>query len=101
MAHISGGYSSIWSSRQAFLAPGDELSAADREADWYDFLVSRRWCFVGTPDAVAEQLSAYEAEGIEHVVGYWALPFMTFDQMMASQKLLADEVMPRFTGSTS
>jgi alkanesulfonate monooxygenase SsuD/methylene tetrahydromethanopterin reductase-like flavin-dependent oxidoreductase (luciferase family) len=101
MAHISGGYSSIWSSRQAFLAPGDELSAADREADWYDFLVSRQWCFVGTPDAVAEQLSAYQAEGIEHVVGYWALPFMTFDQMMASQKLLADEVMPRFTGSTS
>jgi alkanesulfonate monooxygenase SsuD/methylene tetrahydromethanopterin reductase-like flavin-dependent oxidoreductase (luciferase family) len=97
MEHVMGGVSSTWRGRQAFLGPDEELTDADRSSDWFDFLNRHEWCFVGTPDHVAERLLKFEQElGCRHVVFYWALPLLSYEQIMGSMKLFADEVMPRF-----
>jgi alkanesulfonate monooxygenase SsuD/methylene tetrahydromethanopterin reductase-like flavin-dependent oxidoreductase (luciferase family) len=89
-----------WGSRKAFLATDEEISEADLDLDWFDFLDRCGWCLVGTPAEVAEKLGRFESElGCHHIVNYWAIPLIRFDQMMASQRLFADEVMPRFSSS--
>ncbi len=92
------GKSPSWDGRKAFLATDEEISDADLEAEWFDFLNHRGWCLVGTPDEVTEKLMRFESDlGCTHIVNYWAIPLIGFDQMMASQKLFADEVMPSFS----
>jgi alkanesulfonate monooxygenase SsuD/methylene tetrahydromethanopterin reductase-like flavin-dependent oxidoreductase (luciferase family) len=96
MDHVLG-LTSQWGGRKAFLAKDEELAERDLELDWYDFLLSRGWCLVGTPDDVTAQLKRFEDElGIDHLVKYWALPLVTHEQMMDSMRLFAREVMPNF-----
>jgi alkanesulfonate monooxygenase SsuD/methylene tetrahydromethanopterin reductase-like flavin-dependent oxidoreductase (luciferase family) len=99
MEHITGGaVSTTWRGRQAFLGPDEELTDADRGDDWFDFLNRHGWCFVGTPEHVTEQLERLERElDIHHLAFYWALPLLTYEQVMASMRLFADEVMPHFS----
>jgi alkanesulfonate monooxygenase SsuD/methylene tetrahydromethanopterin reductase-like flavin-dependent oxidoreductase (luciferase family) len=87
-----------WNSRKAFLATDEELSDADLELDWFDFLNDRGWCLVGTPEEVTERLRRFESElGCHHLVNYWAIPLISFERMMESQRLFADKVMPQFS----
>jgi alkanesulfonate monooxygenase SsuD/methylene tetrahydromethanopterin reductase-like flavin-dependent oxidoreductase (luciferase family) len=91
------GKSPSWNSRKAFLGSDEELTDADLELDWFDFLDGRGWCLVGTPEEVVEKLRRFERElDVHHLVNYWAIPLIRFDQMMESQRLFADEVMPEF-----
>jgi alkanesulfonate monooxygenase SsuD/methylene tetrahydromethanopterin reductase-like flavin-dependent oxidoreductase (luciferase family) len=100
MEHVTGGVSATWRGRKAFLATEEELSDADTGDDWFDFLNRHEWCFVGTPEFVTERLKKFEAElGCEHLVLYWALPLLTYEQIMGSMRLFADEVMPHFSGA--
>jgi alkanesulfonate monooxygenase SsuD/methylene tetrahydromethanopterin reductase-like flavin-dependent oxidoreductase (luciferase family) len=97
MEHVTGGVSSTWQGRQAFLGPDEELTDQDRRDDWFDFLNRHEWCFVGTPEHVVEQLQKFERElDLHHVVFYWALPLLSFEQIMGSMRLFADAVMPHF-----
>jgi alkanesulfonate monooxygenase SsuD/methylene tetrahydromethanopterin reductase-like flavin-dependent oxidoreductase (luciferase family) len=94
--HIVG-LTAAWAGRKAFLASDEELTDEALEQDWFDFLNDRGWCLVGTPEQVTEQLKRFESElGCKHLINYWALPLIEFDQMIASTKLFADEVMPHF-----
>ena len=96
MEHVTG-LTPAWDGRRAFLASTEEVTEKDLEVDWYDFLNDRGWCFVGTPEEVTERLKRFESElGCNHFVNYWAMPGIEFEQMMASVKLFADEVMPHF-----
>jgi alkanesulfonate monooxygenase SsuD/methylene tetrahydromethanopterin reductase-like flavin-dependent oxidoreductase (luciferase family) len=97
--HIMG-LTPSWNGRKAFLASHEEPTEADTQAEWYDFLKKYDWCLVGTPAEVTEQLKRFETElGCEHFVAYWALPLISFEQMSASTRLFADEVMPNFASS--
>lgn len=99
MEHITGGaVSATWRGRQAFLGPEEELTDADRSDDWFDFLNRHGWCFVGTPEHVTEQLERLERElDVHHLAFYWALPLLTYEQVLTSMRLFADEVMPHFS----
>jgi alkanesulfonate monooxygenase SsuD/methylene tetrahydromethanopterin reductase-like flavin-dependent oxidoreductase (luciferase family) len=98
LEHIVG-KTRAWNGRKAFLGEVEEMTDADLELDWYDFLNGRGWCLVGTPEEVVEKLKRFESElGCNHIVNYWALPLIRFDQWMSSSKLFAEEVMPHFSG---
>jgi alkanesulfonate monooxygenase SsuD/methylene tetrahydromethanopterin reductase-like flavin-dependent oxidoreductase (luciferase family) len=97
LEHISG-LTAAWDGRKAFAGSTEELSQADVECDWFDFLNRHGWCFVGSPDTVTERLKRFESElGCQHLVKYWALPLIDFEQFKASTSLFAEEVMPHFT----
>ena len=86
-----------WNGRKAFLASYEE-DEDDGKNDWYDFLKEHDWCLVGTPEEVTDKLKRFEAElGMEHLILYWAMPGVNFEQMTASVKLFADKVMPNFS----
>jgi alkanesulfonate monooxygenase SsuD/methylene tetrahydromethanopterin reductase-like flavin-dependent oxidoreductase (luciferase family) len=99
MEHVTGGaVSATWRGRQAFLGPDEELTDADRSDDWFDFLNRHGWCFVGTPEHVTEQLERLERElEVHHLAFYWALPLLTYEQVMGSMRLFAEKVMPHFS----
>jgi alkanesulfonate monooxygenase SsuD/methylene tetrahydromethanopterin reductase-like flavin-dependent oxidoreductase (luciferase family) len=99
LEHITGGaVSATWRGRQAFLGPDEELTDADRDDDWFDFLNRRGWCLVGTPEHVTEQLERFERElDVHHIAFYWALPLLGYEKAMGSMRLFADEVMPHFS----
>ena len=91
-----------WLGRQALIASHEELTEEDRNCDWYDFFQRREQIFVGTPESVTELLKKYESElGAEHLVFYWSMPHLRFDQVTASVKLFADKVMPNFSEGDS
>jgi alkanesulfonate monooxygenase SsuD/methylene tetrahydromethanopterin reductase-like flavin-dependent oxidoreductase (luciferase family) len=97
LKHISG-LTPAWNGRKAFQASYEELTDADIEMDWFDFLNDRGWCLVGSPELVTEKLKWFQSElGCEHLVKYWALPLIDFDQWKQSTRLFADEVMPHFS----
>jgi alkanesulfonate monooxygenase SsuD/methylene tetrahydromethanopterin reductase-like flavin-dependent oxidoreductase (luciferase family) len=86
-----------WNSRKAFLATDEQFTEADLALDWFDFLNDRGWCLVGTPTEVTDRLRRFEEElDCHHIVNYWAIPLIRFEQMMESQKLFAERVMPQF-----
>jgi alkanesulfonate monooxygenase SsuD/methylene tetrahydromethanopterin reductase-like flavin-dependent oxidoreductase (luciferase family) len=102
MEHVTGGVSATWRGRQAFLGPEEELTGADRNDDWFDFLNRHGWCLVGTPEHVAEQLERFEDElGCRHLALYWALPLLRYEQVLGSMELFADKVMPRFAAEAA
>jgi alkanesulfonate monooxygenase SsuD/methylene tetrahydromethanopterin reductase-like flavin-dependent oxidoreductase (luciferase family) len=87
-----------WVGRERILASYEELTERERTCDWYDFLKGRGWIFVGTPEEVTELLKRYESElGAEHLIAYWGLPGISFEQQVESTKLFADKVMPHFS----
>ena len=65
--------------------------------DWFDFLVRKEHCHVGTPDYVTERLQKFaETLHCDHMVLFWALPLVTFAEYRQSLELFAEKVMPRF-----
>ena len=101
---LFGGYHGIdaWLGRRAAVASYEELTDEDRECDWYDFFQRHDQIFVGTPESVTEKLKRYESElGAEHLVMYWSMPHISFEQVTDSVKLFADKVMPNFAASDS
>lgn len=81
--------------RKAML--GKELKQSDLESDDFDFAVNNKMLMVGTPNDVAEQIQAYRDEiGLEHYQLFPSIPFMSFEQAMASLELFGTQVMPQF-----
>ena len=87
-----------WIGRKAMLASWEEMTDADMNDDWFDFLKRKDQILVGTPEEVTETLQRYEQEaGADHLVQFWAMPGITIEQMMESLQLFADDVMPNFS----
>jgi alkanesulfonate monooxygenase SsuD/methylene tetrahydromethanopterin reductase-like flavin-dependent oxidoreductase (luciferase family) len=90
-----------WLGRKAMLASTEALRPEEEKCDWYDFLLGRNQCFVGSPAQVTEQLKRYEQElGAQHLIMYWAFPKMDFEQQVESIRLFADKVMPNFSATS-
>jgi alkanesulfonate monooxygenase SsuD/methylene tetrahydromethanopterin reductase-like flavin-dependent oxidoreductase (luciferase family) len=83
--------------RKLFLAKDEALDADDLACEWFDFLVKHGHVHVGTPEYVTERLKRFQSElGCEHIVLFWALPLVTFEQYRQGLTLFADKVMPNF-----
>jgi alkanesulfonate monooxygenase SsuD/methylene tetrahydromethanopterin reductase-like flavin-dependent oxidoreductase (luciferase family) len=89
--------SDLEAARRAFLAKDEVLESDDLDIDWFDYLVRRDHCHVGTPEYVTDRLKKFSAElNCEHFVLFWAVPLVTFEEYRNSLTLFADKVMPKF-----
>ena len=85
--------------RQSFLNAGETLGAADRDADWFDFLQSKDMIWVGTPEYVAEKIHKYrETVGLEHIMLLQQFPGLRIEKILASMERFGTHVVPRFQG---
>jgi len=83
--------------RRLFMASDEKLVPQDLTDDWFDFLVRHGHCHVGTPDYVTDRIRWVADElGCNHVVLFWAVPLVTFEEYRQSLTLFADRVMPNF-----
>jgi len=86
-----------WIGRERILASYEELTDWERTCDWYDFVKARELAFIGSPEEVTELLKRYESDlAAEHLIAYWGLPGIGFEQVVESTKLFAEKVMPHF-----
>ena len=78
-----------WIGRKAMLASWEEITDADMNDDWFDFLKRKEQILVGTPAEVTETLQRYEQEaGADHLVQFWAMPGITIEQMFCESAAL-------------
>ena len=83
--------------RKTMMAKSESLTDAEMEEDWFDFLTKRGQLLAGTPESVAEGIDKWRSElNCQHVTLYWALPNLTYAEVMRSLYLFAEQVMPRF-----
>jgi alkanesulfonate monooxygenase SsuD/methylene tetrahydromethanopterin reductase-like flavin-dependent oxidoreductase (luciferase family) len=83
--------------RRSFLAADEALEPRDLTDDWFDFLVRKEHCHVGTPDYVTDRLRKFAGDvKCDHMVLFWALPLITFEQYRDCLNLFAEKVMPEF-----
>lgn len=83
--------------RRSYLDEGEELTAADRDGDWYDFLFAHDIIWVGTADYVAEKIEQFREEvGLQHVM--LGMPFfgLPYEKVIASLSRFGEHVVPRF-----
>ena len=86
--------------RRSYLDEGEEMSSADRDDDWFDFLHAHDIVWVGTPDYVAEKIEKSREEvGLQHIM--LAMPFfgLPFEKVLSSLSRFGEHVLPRFETS--
>jgi alkanesulfonate monooxygenase SsuD/methylene tetrahydromethanopterin reductase-like flavin-dependent oxidoreductase (luciferase family) len=89
--------SDLEAARRAFMARGEELTPRDLTDDWFDFLVRKEHCHVGTPEYVTDRVQKFSEElDCHHMVLFWAVPLLTFEEYRQSLLLFAEKVMPKF-----
>ncbi len=83
--------------RKAYLEEGEELTSADRDCDWFDFLHAHNIIWVGTADHVAEQISNCQKQyDLKHLVLLQQFPGVPYEKIRASMTKFAEHVAPRF-----
>ena len=83
--------------RRSYLDEGEDLSATDRDGDWFDFLQAHDIVWAGTADYVAEKIEkAREEVGLAHIM--LAMPFfgLPFEKVLSSLSRFGEQVLPRF-----
>ena len=83
--------------RKAYLNKGEELSAADTDCDWFDFLMARNIIWVGTADYVAEKIEDYRDDvDVNHIMLLQQFPGVSYKNILSSMTKFSEQVMPRF-----
>ncbi|MBB2946503.1 alkanesulfonate monooxygenase SsuD/methylene tetrahydromethanopterin reductase-like flavin-dependent oxidoreductase (luciferase family) [Actinoplanes lutulentus] len=83
--------------RDMFANPGEKLTDEEQRGEWWPFLYSREHLFIGSPDTVRAQIKNLQDEyGVQRVVLWSWIPGLDQEQVMRSNRLFADEVMPHF-----
>ena len=83
--------------RKAYLNKGEELSTADADSDWFDFLMSRNIIWVGTADYVAEKIADYREDvNVDHIMLLQQFPGVAYENILSSMTKFSEQVMPRF-----
>lgn len=84
-----------------FLTRPGRVGEESRRGD-FDTAVGWGGIFVGTPDAVRDQVQAFiDESGANYFVGTFAFGSLTTDQVLRSLKLFGDEVMPNVKPAAS
>ena len=84
--------------RRSFLEAGAELTTADREVDWFDFLQARDIMWVGTADYVAEKIQTFQDEiGLQHIMLLQQFPGIPIEKILASMSRFGEHVVPRLS----
>ena len=94
---LSNGWRPESYAKRSYLDEGEELTAADRNSDWYDFLFAHDIIWVGTADHVTEKIEQFrEQVGLQHIM--LAMPFfgLPFEKVLASLSRFGEHVVPRF-----
>ena len=90
------------SAKRSFLEEGEELSAEDCDADWYDFLRAHDIVWIGSPDYVGEKIERFREEiGLSHVMLLEPFPGLPYEKILKSMTLFAERVVPRFRNGTA
>ena len=85
-----------WTKR-GYLDIGEEMTPADEEMDWFDFLNARGIIVVGDADFVAERLAlSREATGLDHVILMQQYTGVPYAKILASWDRLFEHVVPEF-----
>ena len=83
--------------RKAYLNKDEELSAADAERDWFDFLMARNIIWVGTADYVAEKIADYRDDvNVNHIMLLQQFPGVPYEKILSSMTKFSERVLPRF-----
>ena len=78
--------------RRSFLEAGAELTTADREVDWFDFLQARDIMWVSTMDYVAEKIQTFQDEiGLQHIMLLQQFPGIPIEKNLASMPLFSTD----------
>lgn len=86
--------------RDIFANPGEKLTDEEQTGSWWDFLFPREHLFIGSPETVRAQIAHLNAEyGVDRLVLWSWIPGLTQEQVMRSNRLFVDEVMPHFPGA--
>lgn len=83
--------------RGMFANPGEELTDEEQTGSWWKFLFPREHLFIGSPETVTAQIKNLQDEyGVDRLVLWSWIPGLTQEQVMRSNTLFVDEVMPKF-----
>ena len=83
--------------KRAFLDSGEDLTPADREADWFEFLLAHDVIWIGSADYVAEKIEHFrEALGLSHIMLLEPFPGLPYEKILRSMTLFGEQVIPRF-----
>ena len=91
----------LWKNNAAakrnFLEAGEEPSAADIDADWYDFLLAHDVIWTGSADYVAEKIERFREDvGLSHIMLLEPFPGLPYEKILKSMTLFGERVVPRF-----
>ena len=84
--------------RQSYLGAGEELTTADKESDWYDFLLTHDLIWAGSAEYVSEKIQMFkEAVNMQHIMLIEPFPGLPYEKILKSMTLFAEKVMPKFS----
>ena len=91
------GRSALAISRSKYIDASEELTAQDKDDDWFDFLHRHNILLVGTPASVSEQIAMHQERfGCEHLALFSNTPGLTHRQLMENFQLFGEQVIPEF-----
>ncbi|GIF23675.1 alkanesulfonate monooxygenase SsuD/methylene tetrahydromethanopterin reductase-like flavin-dependent oxidoreductase (luciferase family) [Actinoplanes tereljensis] len=83
--------------RGMFANPGEKLTDEEQTGEWWKFLYPREHLFIGSPDTVRAQIKNLQDEyGVPRLVLWSWIPGLDQEQVMRSNRLFAEEIMPHF-----
>ena len=88
--------------KHGYLDIGEEMSAEDENADWFDFLNKRGIIMVGDAEFVADRITErQETTGLDHLMLMQQYTGVPYEKILASWHRLFEHVVPRFSTQSS
>jgi alkanesulfonate monooxygenase SsuD/methylene tetrahydromethanopterin reductase-like flavin-dependent oxidoreductase (luciferase family) len=88
--------------KHGYLDIGEEMSAEDENADWFDFLNKRGIIMVGDAEFVADRIAErQETTGLDHLMLMQQYTGVPYEKILASWHRLFEHVVPRFSTQSS
>jgi len=83
--------------KHGYLDVGEEMTSADEEDDWFDFLNKRGIIVVGSAEYVAGRFAqSQETVGLDHLVLMQQYTGVPYSKILASWDRLCEHVVPKF-----
>jgi len=84
-------------SKHGYLDIGEEMSAEDEDADWFDFLNKRGIIMVGDAEFVVDCIAERrETTGLDHMMLMQQYTGVPYEKILASWHRLFEHVVPHF-----